>query len=33
MPSITIQATDGSGSFSAYVVEPKTKPAGAVVVI
>src|SRR5271165_6573686 len=33
MPSITIQATDGSGSFSAYVVEPKTKPAGVVVVI
>lgn len=33
MASITIQATDGSGSFSAYVVEPKTKPAGVVVVI
>lgn len=26
MPSTTIQATDGSGSFSAYLVEPKTKP-------
>jgi carboxymethylenebutenolidase len=33
MASITIQATDGSGSFSAYLVEPKTKPAGVVVVI
>jgi carboxymethylenebutenolidase len=33
MPSITIQATDGSGSFAAYVVEPKTKPAGVVVLI
>jgi carboxymethylenebutenolidase len=33
MPSITIQATDGSGSFTAYVVEPKAKPAGVVVVI
>jgi carboxymethylenebutenolidase len=31
--SITIQATDGSGSFAAYVVEPKAKPAGVVVVI
>jgi carboxymethylenebutenolidase len=33
MPNITIAATDGSGSFSAYLVEPKTKPAGTVVVI
>ena len=33
MASITIQATDGSGSFSAYLVEPKTKPAGVVVLI
>jgi carboxymethylenebutenolidase len=33
MPSITIQATDNSGSFSAYVAEPKTKPAGVVVLI
>jgi carboxymethylenebutenolidase len=33
MASITIQATDGAGSFSAYLVEPKTKPAGVVVLI
>jgi carboxymethylenebutenolidase len=33
MASITIQATDGSGTFAAYVVEPKTKPAGVVVLI
>jgi carboxymethylenebutenolidase len=33
MASITIQAADGSGSFSAYLVEPKAKPAGVVVVI
>lgn len=33
MSSITIQASDGSGSFAAYVVEPKTKPTGAVVLI
>lgn len=33
MASITVQASDGSGSFSAYLVEPKTKPAGAVVLI
>ncbi len=33
MASITIQATDGSGSFSAYLVEPKAKPAGVVVLI
>jgi len=33
MASITIQAADGSGSFSAYLAEPKTKPAGVVVLI
>lgn len=33
MTTITIQATDSSGGFTAYVVEPKTKPAGVVVVI
>ncbi|MBV9251664.1 MAG: dienelactone hydrolase family protein, partial [Acetobacteraceae bacterium] len=33
MANITIQATDGSGSFSAYLVEPKTRPAGVVVLI
>jgi carboxymethylenebutenolidase len=33
MPSTTITATDGSGSFAAYVVEPKSKPAGVVVLI
>jgi carboxymethylenebutenolidase len=33
MSSISIQATDGSGAFSAYVVEPKVKPAGVVVLI
>jgi carboxymethylenebutenolidase len=33
MASITIQASDGSGSFSAYLAEPKTKPAGVVVLI
>lgn len=33
MTSITITATDGSGSFNAYVVEPATKPAGVVVLI
>ncbi|HEY4042951.1 MAG TPA: dienelactone hydrolase family protein [Rhodopila sp.] len=33
MPSITIAAADGSGSFAAYVAEPKTKPAGVVVLI
>jgi carboxymethylenebutenolidase len=33
MASVTIQASDGSGSFSAYLVEPKTKPAGVVVLI
>jgi carboxymethylenebutenolidase len=30
---ITIEATDGSGSFNALVVEPARKPAGAVVLI
>jgi carboxymethylenebutenolidase len=33
MPSITIAAGDGSGSFSAYMAEPKSKPAGVVVLI
>ena len=33
MATITIQATDSSGGFDAYVVEPKTRPAGVVVVI
>ncbi|MBN8902781.1 MAG: carboxymethylenebutenolidase [Rhodospirillales bacterium 69-11] len=33
MASITIQASDGSGSFSAFVAEPKAKPAGVVVLI
>lgn len=33
MASITIQASDGSGSFSAYVLEPASKPAGVVVLI
>jgi carboxymethylenebutenolidase len=33
MSSITINATDGSGGFAAYVVEPKTKPTGVVVLI
>jgi len=33
MPEITIAATDGSGSFGAYVAMPKTTPAGAVVMI
>ncbi len=33
MTDLTIQATDGSGSFSAFLVEPQTKPAGAVVII
>ena len=33
MPSISIQALDGSGSFAALVVEPRGKPAGVVVVI
>ncbi len=33
MPTITIQATDGTGAFDAYVTEPHHKPAGAVVLI
>ncbi|HVC60603.1 MAG TPA: dienelactone hydrolase family protein [Acetobacteraceae bacterium] len=33
MASITIQATDGSGSFAAYLLEPGGKPAGVVVLI
>ena len=33
MPEITIAATDGSGSFGAYVAMPKATPAGAVVMI
>src|SRR6516165_4599666 len=33
MASVTIQAVDGSGSFSAYLLEPKTEPAGVVVLI
>ena len=33
MATISIKATDGSGSFDALVVEPKGKPAGAVVLI
>ena len=33
MAQIDIQATDGSGSFSAYLARPKRAPAGAVVMI
>jgi carboxymethylenebutenolidase len=33
MPTITIQASDGTGSFSAYVQQPKATPAGVVVLI
>ena len=33
MSSVTVAATDGSGQFDAYVVEPVKTPAGAVVVI
>jgi carboxymethylenebutenolidase len=33
MAITTIKAADGTGSFSAYVAEPKLKPAGVVVVI
>ncbi len=33
MPTIQIAATDGAGSFDALLVEPKQKPAGAVVLI
>ncbi len=33
MSTIKIKATDGSGSFDAWLVEPANKPAGAVVLI
>jgi len=33
MATISIPATDGAGSFDAWLVEPKKKPAGAVVLI
>jgi carboxymethylenebutenolidase len=33
MTSITIPASDGTGSFTAYLVAPKAKPAGVVVLI
>jgi len=33
MTDIKLKAADGSGEFNAYVVEPKHKPAGSVVVI
>jgi carboxymethylenebutenolidase len=33
MSSMTVKATDGSGSFDAYVVEPTRTPAGAMVLI
>jgi carboxymethylenebutenolidase len=33
MASVTVKATDGIGSFAAYLVEPKAKPAGVVVLI
>jgi carboxymethylenebutenolidase len=33
MATVTIEATDKSGSFSAYLVEPAHKPAGVVVLI
>jgi carboxymethylenebutenolidase len=33
MASITIPATDGTGTFSVYLAEPKTTPAGVVVLI
>lgn len=33
MAHITIQASDGSGNFSAYLLEPTAKPAGVVVLI
>jgi carboxymethylenebutenolidase len=33
MPNITIEASDGSGQFAAYVVEPAAKPCGVVVLI
>jgi len=33
MASVKIQASDGSGSFSAYLLQPRKTPAGAVVLI
>jgi carboxymethylenebutenolidase len=33
MASITIEATDGSGAFEAYIAEPPNTPTGAVVLI
>ena len=33
MATISIPATDGAGSFDAYLVEPRKRPAGAVVLI
>lgn len=33
MPNMTVTATDGAGSFAAYLLEPKAKPAGVVVLI
>src|SRR6201999_1173445 len=33
MASITIEASDGVGGFSAYLLEPKSRPAGVVVLI
>jgi carboxymethylenebutenolidase len=33
MANVSIKATDGSGTFAAYVVEPRAKPAGVVVLI
>jgi carboxymethylenebutenolidase len=33
MASVAVTATDGTGSFAAYLVEPKAKPAGVVVLI
>ena len=33
MATISIEATDGAGSFDAYLLEPRKKPAGAVVLI
>jgi carboxymethylenebutenolidase len=33
MASFTVQATDGSGGFAAYLVEPATRPTGVVVLI
>jgi len=33
LPTITINATDGTGTFDAYIAEPQHTPAGAVVLI